>query len=655
MEWGWRGVKEKNGNVDRSGTQDGDSSTTTPVSTKKNDRGTKDSSDAMKTQSDENINGPTANGVVANVTILPKDLIPSGPTSYAKLVIGITSKKSVNFRTLVTPKRNEAEVVFPFESIRAISERFVNTAYGFFLGKRVAYPVVANYFSSMDGLDSMLENGPWFIRNSLLILKKWNPDVNLIKEDVGGRSSYVRALIEIRADVELKDTIVVAMPKLIGEGFCTCTIRVECEWKPPKNPSQAPRGVPVGPNVGFKLAKQVYRTVKKTNANTSGNKKKDVESTKEGEGNSSGSSFWNVRTSSTSTTPIVEKIDKIEKLIINGKCTIVDDEGKLLKKFVSTFDYDSEDEFESLDTKWQVFSLQRRIAMEIPDNIHSICDNFDINVRGRLPKKAATPQVLVIQGGRFQKPDKKPQATKGKGKGKSKGKSKLAYALKPKNPSPAKKEYMTKDATCYHCKKLTPPYTPQHSGVCKRRNHILHDMVRLMMNLTTMPLSFWDYARESATRILNMVQTEKDDKTPYKLWYGKVPNLSYLKVWGCKALMKRDTLDKFQQRSVKCIFVGCPKETIVSSGSVVKLEEIQDEDTSPSKNTSQHLVEAKSLKPQIDVALIRRSKKTHRAPNRLCLNVEVEEYSLEDINEPTNYKVALLNPEFDKLIDAMNA
>nr|GEW89583.1 zinc knuckle CX2CX4HX4C [Tanacetum cinerariifolium] len=29
--------------------------------------------------------------------------------------------------------------------IRTISERFVNTAYGFFLGERVAYPVVANY------------------------------------------------------------------------------------------------------------------------------------------------------------------------------------------------------------------------------------------------------------------------------------------------------------------------------------------------------------------------------------------------------------------------------------------------------------------------------------------------------------------------------
>ncbi|GKE49655.1 hypothetical protein Tco_1480913, partial [Tanacetum coccineum] len=34
------------------------------------------------------------------------------------------------------------------------------------------------------------------------------------------------------------------------------------------------------------------------------------------------------------------------------------------------------------------------------------------------PKKAATPQVLAIQGGRIQKPNRKPQAAKGKGKGK---------------------------------------------------------------------------------------------------------------------------------------------------------------------------------------------------------------------------------------------
>ncbi|GKF29066.1 hypothetical protein Tco_0095408, partial [Tanacetum coccineum] len=40
---------------------------------------------------------------------------------------------------------NGIDVVVLLESIRAISERFSNTAYGFFLGKQVAYPVVANY------------------------------------------------------------------------------------------------------------------------------------------------------------------------------------------------------------------------------------------------------------------------------------------------------------------------------------------------------------------------------------------------------------------------------------------------------------------------------------------------------------------------------
>nr|GEZ50012.1 hypothetical protein [Tanacetum cinerariifolium] len=39
--------------------------------------------------------------------------------------------------------------------------------------------------TSMAGLNAMLKSGPWFIHNHSLILKKWNPDVNLLKEDVG--------------------------------------------------------------------------------------------------------------------------------------------------------------------------------------------------------------------------------------------------------------------------------------------------------------------------------------------------------------------------------------------------------------------------------------------------------------------------------------
>ncbi|GJZ61739.1 retrotransposon protein, putative, ty1-copia subclass [Tanacetum coccineum] len=90
----------------------------------------------------------------------------------------------------------------------------------------------------------------------------------------------------------------------------------------------------------------------------------------------------------------------------------------------------------------------------------------------------------------------------------------------------------------------TPPYTPQNNGVLERRNRTLLDMVRSMMSQTTLPKSFWDYALETAARILNMVPTKKVEKTPYEIWHRQAPKLSYLKVWGCEALVKRDTLTK---------------------------------------------------------------------------------------------------------------
>ncbi|GKB09485.1 retrotransposon protein, putative, ty1-copia subclass [Tanacetum coccineum] len=92
------------------------------------------------------------------------------------------------------------------------------------------------------------------------------------------------------------------------------------------------------------------------------------------------------------------------------------------------------------------------------------------------------------------------------------------------------------------------------------------------------------------------------------------------------------------------------------SGRAVELEEIQDEDTSPSENTSEIPMEVEGFEPpQEEVVPVRRSARTHRAPDRLCLNVEVEEHSLGDLNEPTNYKAAILDLESDKWLDAMNA
>ena len=50
---------------------------------------------------------------------------------------------------------------------------------------------------------------------------------------------------------------------------------------------------------------------------------------------------------------------------------------------------------------------------------------------------------------------------------------------------------------------LTPPETPQCNCVSERHNRTLLDMVRYMVSLTDLPLSFWGYALETAAFTLN--------------------------------------------------------------------------------------------------------------------------------------------------------
>nr|GEY12397.1 retrotransposon protein, putative, Ty1-copia subclass [Tanacetum cinerariifolium] len=184
-----------------------------------------------------------------------------------------------------------------------------------------------------------------------------------------------------------------------------------------------------------------------------------------------------------------------------------------------------------------------------------------------------------------------------------------------------------------------------------------------------------------------MVPNKKVDKTPYEVWHGQAPKSSYLKVWGCEALVKHDTLtkpDKLKPRSIKCILVGYPKEmmgysfyyrpenkvfvarnseslkniliTQEASGSLEDLEIIQEEDKHPSIDTSLHHEEddQETDEPKSDIILIRKSSRTCRAPDRMCLHVDAEEHELGDLGKPANYKATLLDHESDKLLNAMN-
>ena len=87
---------------------------------------------------------------------------------------------------------------------------------------------------------------------------------------------------------------------------------------------------------------------------------------------------------------------------------------------------------------------------------------------------------------------------------------------------------------------LMPPGKPQRNGMSECRNHTLLDMVRSMMPLTNLPLSFWGYALETTTFTLNRAPSKSVETTPYELWFGKKPKLSFLKVWGCDAYVEKN-------------------------------------------------------------------------------------------------------------------
>ena len=115
---------------------------------------------------------------------------------------------------------------------------------------------------------------------------------------------------------------------------------------------------------------------------------------------------------------------------------------------------------------------------------------------------------------------------------------------------------------CGIVSQLTPPGTPQRNGVSEHHNRTLLDMVRSMMSLIDLPLSFWGYALETAAFMLSRALSKSAEMTLYELWFGKKPKLLFLKVWGCDAYVKKLQPNKLEPKSEKCVFMGYTKETV---------------------------------------------------------------------------------------------
>ncbi|GKA37686.1 retrotransposon protein, putative, ty1-copia subclass, partial [Tanacetum coccineum] len=201
---------------------------------------------------------------------------------------------------------------------------------------------------------------------------------------------------------------------------------------------------------------------------------------------------------------------------------------------------------------------------------------FLIECEKGLPKKATTPQVLTIQGGRIQK------------------------------PQVAKRKVSKNDVLYFNDVPRDDIYEI--------------DMLNLVLNVNFM------YNVRNKRAKLNLDFTH--------LWHCRLAHISKKGIEKLQhdGLLKSINDESFD-RCVSCLF-GYPKETMgyyfylppenkivvaryaefleknlisqEASGRVVELEEIKDEDTSPSKNTSENLVKVESFEPpQEDMALVR--------------------------------------------------
>ena len=192
---------------------------------------------------------------------------------------------------------------------------------------------------------------------------------------------------------------------------------------------------------------------------------------------------------------------------------------------------------------------------------------------------------------------------------------------------------------------------------------------------------------------LNRTPSKSVETTPYELWFGKKPKLSFLKVWGCDAYVKKLQPDKLEPKYEKCVFIGYPKETIwytfyhrsegkifvAKNGSFLEKEFLSKEVSGRKVELDEVIVPSFELESSSSLksapvmpALI--SKEVNDDDHETSDQVTTEprrstrvrsalewygnpvlEVMLLDHDEPTNYEEAMMSPDFAKWLEAMKS
>ena len=83
-------------------------------------------------------------------------------------------------------------------------------------------------------------------------------------------------------------------------------------------------------------------------------------------------------------------------------------------------------------------------------------------------------------------------------------------------------------------RKTSAPRTPQQNGLAERMMRTLVGSARAMLQHSGLSKGFWSEAVATAVHIHNRSPRKGLDwKTPHELFNGHIPDISYLRVFGC--------------------------------------------------------------------------------------------------------------------------
>lgn len=114
---------------------------------------------------------------------------------------------------------------------------------------------------------------------------------------------------------------------------------------------------------------------------------------------------------------------------------------------------------------------------------------------------------------------------------------------------------------------FSAPFTPEQNGFIERGNRTVVEAVRSMLIHKNLPEYLWGEAANVAVYVLNrIVNKNTRPKTPYEIYFGSVPKVSHIRIFGSLALVKMQEKKrsgyqrKLEPRAMTTISVGYEKD-----------------------------------------------------------------------------------------------